>query len=221
MTKKNSDPKDQNKPILIHVDKYEVEKSLHKLNTIILPALEKVKQEFERLQIGPLTGAYLKDLLFDNMTATRKQIRAEIGKEMPSRFLRDEAERKAKEMLNRVASALAALNSKLDLYAIYDLLEYPSVDENGNIVLTEEAIQTLNDANSIYATTSKAKELYEVHKAAAEVLDRFYQMVKAEVTSNTADLARFFIIDEDDRLKPEVIDYEYHEYVTGKIRNFV
>lgn len=67
MAKKSNDPKDQQEPILIHVDEFEVRKSLGKLQDIILPAVRKVKQEFERLRLGLISGTYLKDLLFDNM----------------------------------------------------------------------------------------------------------------------------------------------------------
>ena len=60
MAKKSNDPKDQQEPILIHVDEFEVRKSLGKLQDIILPAVRKVKQEFERLRLGPISGVYLK-----------------------------------------------------------------------------------------------------------------------------------------------------------------
>ena len=73
MAKKSNDPKDQQESILIHVDEFEVRKSLGKLQDIILPAVRKVKQEFERLRLGPNSGAYLKDLLFDNMLLSEKR----------------------------------------------------------------------------------------------------------------------------------------------------
>jgi len=216
MAKKSNDPKDQQEPILIHVDEFEVRKSLGKLQDIILPAVRKVKQEFERLRLGPISGAYLKDLLFDNMLAIRKEIMAQIEKETPSMYLRDEARRKAEEMLGQVSAALAELDKKLDSYVIYDLLKYISVDEKGNIVVTEKAIQALREANSIYVTTPKAKEMYEAHKAATRALNRFYQMIKGEITSNIVDVAGFFTIDEDDTVKPTVRDYECSPYVKSR-----
>lgn len=216
MAKKSNDPKDQQESILIHVDEFEVRKSLGKLQDIILPAVRKVKQEFERLRLGPISGAYLKDLLFDNMLAIRKEIMAQIEKETPSMYLRDEARRKAEEMLGQVSAALAELDKKLDSYVIYDLLKYISVDEKGNIVVTEKAIQALREANSIYVTTPKAKEMYEAHKAATRALNRFYQMIKDEITSNIVDVAGFFTIDEDDTVKPTVRDYECSPYVKSR-----
>lgn len=216
MAKKSNDPKDQQEPILIHVDEFEVRKSLGKLQDIILPAVRKVKQEFERLRLGPISGVYLKDLLFDNMLAIRKEIMAQIEKETPSMYLRDEARRKAEEMLGQVSAALAELDKKLDNYVIYDLLKYISVDEKGNIVVTEKAIQALREANSIYVTTPKAKEMYEAHKAATRALNRFYQMIKGEITSNIVDVAGFFTIDEDDTVKPTVRDYECSPYVRSR-----
>ena len=216
MAKKSNDPKDQQESILIHVDEFEVRKSLGKLQDIILPAVRKVKQEFERLRLGPISGAYLKDLLFDNMLAIRKEIMAQIEKETPSMYLRDEARRKAEEMLGQVSAALAELDKKLDNYVIYDLLKYISVDEIGNIVVTEKAIQALREANSIYVTTPKAKEMYEAHKAATRALNRFYQMIKDEITSNIVDVAGFFTIDEDDTVKPTVRDYECSPYVKSR-----
>lgn len=216
MAKKSNDPKDQQEPILIHVDEFEVRKSLGKLQDIILPAVRKVKQEFERLRLGLISGTYLKDLLFDNMLAIRKEIMAQIEKETPSMYLRDEARRKAEEMLGQVSAALAELDKKLDSYVIYDLLKYISVDEKGNIVVTEKAIQALREANSIYVTTPKAKEMYEAHKAATRALNRFYQMIKGEITSNIVDVAGFFTIDEDDTVKPTVRDYECSPYVRSR-----
>lgn len=216
MAKKSNDPKDQQEPILIHVDEFEVRKSLGKLQDIILPAVRKVKQEFERLRLGLISGTYLKDLLFDNMLAIRKEIMAQIEKETSSMYLRDEARRKAEEMLGQVSAALAELDKKLDSYVIYDLLKYISVDEKGNIVVTEKAIQALREANSIYVTTPKAKEMYEAHKAATRALNRFYQMIKGEITSNIVDVAGFFTIDEDDTVKPTVRDYECSPYVRSR-----
>lgn len=216
MAKKSNDLKDQQEPILIHVDEFEVRKSLGKLQDIILPAVRKVKQEFERLRLGPISGVYLKDLLFDNILAIRKEIMAQIEKETPSMYLRDEARRKAEEMLGQVSAALAELDKKLDNYVIYDLLKYISVDEKGNIVVTEKAIQALREANSIYVTTPKAKEMYEAHKAATRALNRFYQMIKGEITSNIVDVAGFFTIDEDDTVKPTVRDYECSPYVRSR-----
>lgn len=216
MAKKSNDPKDQQEPILIHVDEFEVRKSLGKLQDIILPAVRKVKQKFERLRLGPISGAYLKDLLFDNMSTVRKEIMAQIEKETPSMYLRDEARRKAEEMLGQVSAALAELDKKLDSYVIYDLLKYISVDEKGNIVVTEKAIQALREANSICVTTPKAKEMYEAHKAATRALNRFYQMIKGEITSNIVDVAGFFTIDEDDTVKPTVRDYECSPYVRSR-----
>lgn len=150
------------------------------------------------------------------MSAIRKEITEQIEKETPSMYLQDEARRKAKEMLARVSAALAELDKKLDTYVIYDLLEYISVDENGNIVVTEKAMQDLREANSIYVTTPKAKEMYEAHKEATKALNRFYQMIKGEITSNIVDVAGFFTIDEDDTVKPTVRDYECSPYVRNK-----
>lgn len=91
------------------------------------------------------------------------------------------------------------------------------LDEFGNIVITEEAAQALGEANSIYVTTPKARELYEAHKAATLALDRFYQITKGEITSNIVDVASFFTIDEDDHVIQTVRDYESSSYVTGRI----
>lgn len=222
MVKKNSSLKEQCDPILIYTDEFAVRNAQYNLKEIIMPALEKVKHAFDELQMGPFTTARLKDLLSSGTQSIQRELTAEIEKEMPSRFLKDEAHKTARRLISLVAEALEELNGRLDRYAIYDLLEYLSVNEAGNIEITEEAVQALREANSIYATSLRAQELYEVHKATAATLDRFYQMVKAEITNNPVDLVRFFIIDEEeDKVKPEVIDYEYSEYVTGRVRNFV
>lgn len=222
MAKRNRDQQKQDSPILIYTDEAAVRNAQHKLENIIIPELEKVKQAFDKLQIGPFTNAWLKDLLSSGTQSIQRELMAQIEKETPSRFLKDEAQKAARRQISLVAGALEELNDRVDRYVIYDLLEYPSVNEAGNIELTEEAVQALRKANSIYATSPKAKDLYKVHKATAAALDRFYQMVKAEITNNPVDLARFFTIDEEEgKVKPEVIDYEYSEYVTGRVRNFV
>lgn len=220
MTKRNSNQQKQDAPILLYTDEAEVRNAQYKLEGSIIPALDKVKQAFDKLEIGPLTDAWLKDLLSSGIQTIQRELTLQIEKEIPSHFLQDEARRAAQKKLSLVSKALEDLNSLLDQYAMYDLLEYPSVDKAGNIELTEDAIQVLRGANSIYVTSPKAKELYKVHQAAATALNRFYQMVKAEITSNSSDLARFFTIEEG-TVKPEVIDYEYSEYVTGKARNFI
>lgn len=222
MAKRNKDQQKEDSPILIYTDEAAVRNAQYNLKDIIIPALGKVKQAFDKLQIGPFTDAWLKDLLSSGTQSIQRELMAQIEKETPSRFLKDEARKAARRQLSLVAGALEELNDRVDRYVIYDLLEYPSVNEAGNIELTEEAVQALREANSIYATSQKAKELYEVHKATAAALDRFYQMVKAEVANDPNDLVRFFTIDEEEgKVKPEAIDYEYSEYVTGRVRNFV
>ena len=110
MARKSSNPKGQNKPVLVYVNEFGVRNSIHKLQEIILPAVKIVQQEFERLRLGPISGAYLKDLLFNDMLDIRKEIMAQIEKETLSMYLRDEARRKAEEMLGRVSAALAELD---------------------------------------------------------------------------------------------------------------
>lgn len=67
MARKSSDPKGQNKPVLVYVNEFGIRNSIHKLQEIILPAVRIVQQEFERLRLGPISDAYLKDLLFNDM----------------------------------------------------------------------------------------------------------------------------------------------------------
>ena len=80
MARKSSDPKGQNKPVLVYVNEFGIRNSIHKLQEIILPAVRIVQQEFERLRLGPISDAYLKDLLFNDMFTTRKEITAQIEK---------------------------------------------------------------------------------------------------------------------------------------------
>lgn len=217
MAKKNDNLEEQNKPILIYVDEFEIRKSMAKLDEIIIPVLNGIKLEFNTLQTRPFLCAYLKDILLIDMLSIKIQTMAQIERKTPSLFLKDETTEKSHEMLEWILLTLKTLESKLGTYCFYDLLKYPSVDEFGNIVITEEAAQTLREANSIYVTTPKARELYEAHKAATLALDRFYQITKGEITSNIVDVASFFTIDEDDHVIQTVRDYESSSYVTGRI----
>lgn len=72
MARKSSDPKDQNKPVLVYVNEFGIRNSIHKLQEIILPAVRIVQQEFERLRLGSISDAYLKDLLFNDMLSERR-----------------------------------------------------------------------------------------------------------------------------------------------------
>lgn len=67
MAKKNDNLEEQNKPILIYVDEFEIRKSMAKLDEIIIPVLNGIKLEFNMLQTRPFLCAYLKDILLIDM----------------------------------------------------------------------------------------------------------------------------------------------------------
>ncbi len=203
--------KKQITPVLLWVDQIEFDKHLHLIQKRLIPILNKIKVEFLKLEIGQMDNAFLYDILFDNFKLIKEKLTEQIKNETPSRFLKGEAINTANKMLVRLWNACEELKltSNMEFTIIMD---YPSVDESGNIVLTDEAIQSLKDLNSKFCMTEKGQELLEAHRECVKALNRFYQMAKANMSDNPSELGELFAFDEEGNVIASAQDYDWYLY---------
>lgn len=204
----------ETEPVLIDVNTIELGKHLHIIRTKLLPLLEKVKTEFLKLGLGPLTDEYLEDILHNGMKLICEELGNQVKKETPSRFLQNDARKQANSLLSKLNSTL----EKVDIFAIDHavLLDFVSVDDAGNIVLADEGIERLRDMHSTYCITEGGLELLDAHKKAAEALNRFYQMGKANLSEDTRNLEELFYFDPEGNLIPAFQDYDRFQYARKK-----
>ena len=92
------------------------------------------------------------------------------------------------------------------------IMDYPSVDESGNIVLTDEAIQSLKDLDSKFCITEKGQELMDAHRECVKALNTFYQIAKANMSNNPSELGELFDFDEEGNIIASAQDYDWYLY---------
>ena len=202
-------------PILISTDEVEVGRDLALIRMRLIPELEKLKAVFEVLGLGMITNDYLKDMLFDDFKLISLTLKKNLSEEKISPLLKNEAKKNLTEKLSKVYSRFITIqnNGLGNMMPLNGYFDYPSVDENGNIVLTEEAIQDIRDTdkNSVWASSERAIELKLAHDKAAKALNVFYQMTKANFDSGG--IAGLFIEDENGNLiASNMHDYEMFQY---------
>jgi hypothetical protein len=154
-----------------------------------------MKDEFRKLNIGPLSDEYLNDMLFHDCRLIKSQVKGN----------------KLSGLLNACKELRYPLRFELDV-----LLDFISVDENENIVLTDEAIKSLRDFHSIYAITNRGAELFRAHKAAATALNEFYQLAKENIGPTIEDLTELFYINHEGKITPAPREYDLFRYVTSQ-----
>jgi hypothetical protein len=71
-------------------------------------------------------------------------------------------------------------------------------------------LQNLKESHSVYTITEKGIELYKAHKKAAEALNGFYQLGKANI--NSFKIGDMFEINEEDNVVPIVQYYDLFKY---------
>ena len=198
-------------PVLLWVDQIEFDRQLHLIQNRLIPILNKIKVEFLKLGIGQMDNAFLQDILFDNFKLIKEKLAEQIKDEAPSRFLKGEAVNTANKLLARLYSAYEELKltSNMEFTIIMD---FPSVDDAGNIVLTDEAIQSLRDLNSKFCMTERGQELLAAHRECVKALNRFYQMAKANMSDNPSELGELFDFDEEGNIIASPQDYDWYLY---------
>ncbi|MGC9354547.1 MAG: hypothetical protein ACP5D9_11955 [Mariniphaga sp.] len=182
-------------PVFVHMEKSEFQRHLHLLKNILLPVLNRMKDEFRKLKIGPLSDEFLNDMLFHDCRLIKSQVKGN----------------KLSGLLNACKELRYPLRFELDV-----LLDFISLDENENIVLTDEAIQSLRDFHSIYAITEHGAELFRKHKVAATALNEFYQLAKENIGSTIEDLTELFYFNNEGKILPTPREYDLFNYVTSQ-----
>jgi len=196
-------------PVLIYVDEIEFNRHLHMIRNRLIPVLNKVKSEFLKLGLGQLTNEYLEDILFGDFKLIKEKLTAQINSETPSRFLTGEAVSTANKLMERLSTALEEITSPGIWNAEFPVLkEFPSVDDAGNIVLTDGAIEDLRELHSTYCITERGLEMMEAHKRAASALNDLYQMGKANIDN----LGELFYVTGDGIVVPSIIEYDLWRY---------
>ena len=95
------------------------------------------------------------------------------------------------------------------------LKDFPSIDESGEIILSDESVEAIREFNSIYAITAKGVELFEAHKRAAEALNEFYQLAKENIDPTPETLAELFLFDKEGNIITSPQEYDLFHYVTS------
>ncbi|MBZ4651335.1 MAG: hypothetical protein JG761_135 [Proteiniphilum sp.] len=162
------------KPLLVDFDKYEYRGDLHKLEErIIKPHGKKIENAFEATGLGKLSNDYLQGIMKGDLTGIRKEITDMISKVLDPEYL-------SQEIANNVTGKMASLEhetrsllSAIDVGGVAYLVEYVSVSDTGEIIVSEESKKRLKDSHSTFVTTEEGINRYNLHKAAAEAINTF------------------------------------------------
>lgn len=192
------------KPVLIRFDRMEFERHIHLINFRLIPKLNEIKSEFLKLDIGQLTNEYLNDILFDEMQLIRSQ-------------LTDRKRYENKNVLSRIEKLLNEFTEPGNM-EISIVIGYPSIDDSGNIVFNDEAIQELREFHSEYVITEKGIELLELHSKAATALNEFYQKAIPNVSPD--EIGPLFNLDISGKVKPALRDYDIFRYAKQQKVNY-
>lgn len=186
----------QFKPALIKFDRMEFERHIHLINLRLIPKLNEIKAEFLKLNIGQLTNEFLNDIVFEEMKLTRSR-------------LTDKQRYENRNVLSRINKLLTEFTEPGNM-EISIIIGYPSVDDSGNIVFTDEAIQELKEFHSTFVCTAKGIELMELHRKAAEALNEFYLKAKPNIGSN--EFSALFDLDTAGNVIPVFREYDLFRY---------
>jgi len=196
--------------ILISVDQIEFNKNLHVIKNRLIPIVNKIKVEFNKIGLGPLDNPFLNDILFGSFSLIKEKLSEQINLEAPSRFLKGDAVATANRMLSKLNDACEDLTNS---YELASFKNYLSIDAAGNVVISNEAIQELKEYHSTYCTTENGQELMTLHQAVAKALNAFYQLAKADISQDTANFVELFDFDEKGNVIPNELDYDRFQKV--------
>ncbi len=175
--------------ILIYVDEAEFDRHLHLIRGSLIPVLNRIKEQFEMLNLGNITNEYLNDILFNECRLIKKQVTA--------------------NKLNGLLLACEELehpgNFEFEL-----IKDFPSVDDEGNIILSPEAIEGIREMNSIYAMTNEGQELMKAHREAAEALNTFFRLVKQNINPTPESISELFSVDRRGNIEPVPREYDFY-----------
>lgn len=196
-------------PQRVMFDEITYNRYLSLLNNHYIPALEDMKKAFLKLDLGKLTEEYLHDIVFGDFELIKKELTEKVKSAKYDRFIVPAVV----EKVNRMLSDLFYIrNKKLQSPAGVEfpmVWDYPSVDEDGNIILDEDAKERLKDQCSMFTITPRGIQLFEAHKKAAEALNEFYQFGKGNIADN---LEGIFELNREGKIVPSIQDYDWYQY---------
>lgn len=195
------------KPLLVDFEEYEYRGDLHKLEErIIKPHGKKIENAFEATGLGNLNNDHLRGILNGDLDGIRKEIADVISKVLDPEYL-------SQEIANNVTGKMASLEhetrsllSAIDVGGVAYLVEYVSVSDTGEIIVSEESKKRLKDSHSTFVTTEEGINRYNLHKAAAEAINTFCNEM-GDLLGHDYPLDAFKM-DDDGKVIPKVYDYE-------------
>jgi hypothetical protein len=162
------------KPLLVDFEEVYYRNDLHKLEERIIKAHgKKIEKAFEATGLGKLNNDHLQGILKGDLTGIRKAITDVISKVLDPEYL-------SKEIANNVNGKMVSLEhetmdllSTIDMGGVAYLVDYVSVSDTGEIIVSVEAKKRLKDSHSTFVTTEAGIHRYNLHKAAAEAINTF------------------------------------------------
>jgi len=179
----------------------------------LIPIVNKIKVEFNKIGLGPLDNPFLNDILFGSFSLIKEKLSEQINLEAPSRFLKGDAVATANRMLSKLNDACEELTNN---YELASFKNYLSIDAAGNVAISNEAIQELKEYHSTYCTTENGQALMNALKVAAEALNKFYQLAKGDISQDTANFVELFDFDASGNVIPNILSYDYFQKVSSK-----
>lgn len=194
-------------PVVIHVDEMEFSRSINHFKHFIIPALMKIKKEFDSLGLGNITNEYLKDILFGKYRIISQRLAEKIKEEVSSPDLRDAAVTSVVKRLEKLNNALLEFRRADSITGIPLCGDLCSVDDTtGEIILTDESIQALSEYFSTFAKTERGIKLYEAHQKAAKALSEFIS--SPEIAQSVFSLNELFVVEDNGTVVPAYFDYD-------------
>ena len=178
-------------PELVFTDKMEFNRQLHLVRNRLIPKLNQIKDEFQQLGLGKLTGIYLNDILFDKMKLLKTKVESHT--------------------LAGIYEVLLELEEPGNME--FEILkDFPSVDEEGNIELNPEAIESIREFNSIYTFTEDGIKMFAAHKTAAEALNKLHELTKRNINPTPESIGELFSVDRTGKIIPIPVEYDAFYY---------
>lgn len=162
------------KPLLVDFEEYEYRNDLHKLEErIIKPHGKKIEKAFEATGLGKLSNDHLRGILNGDLDGIRKEIADVISKVLDPVYLSREIANNVNGKMESLEQETRSLLSAIDVGGVAYLVEYVSVSDTGEIIVSEESKKRLKDSHSTFVTTEEGINRYNLHKAAAEAINTF------------------------------------------------
>ena len=162
------------KPLLVDFEEYEYRGDLHKLEERIIKAHgKKIEKAFEATGLGNLNNDHLRGILNGDLDGIRKEIADVISKVLDPVYLSREIANNVNGKMESLEHETRSLLSAIDVGGVAYLVEYVSVSDTGEIIVSEESKESLRDSHSTFLTTEEGINRYNLHKAAAEAINTF------------------------------------------------